>query len=79
MGMLVFVMQPNAFFASINLSLDYLNVAKEAETVRVEAEVVKKGRNIFSVEGRLYNQAGKLAVKASSNLFNSHLKAKPNN
>jgi acyl-coenzyme A thioesterase 13 len=75
-GALVFSLDNDYFFTTVNLAVDYLSSAKAGEKVRLKAEVVKAGKNIVHCECRLYNQEGKLLTKSISNLAKTHIPAK---
>lgn len=55
-------------FATINLQVDYLSAAKEAEVLRGEGVVVKAGKTVIHAEAKLYNLQERVIAKASSNL-----------
>jgi uncharacterized protein (TIGR00369 family) len=68
LGTAVFSLGNAHFYATVNLSIDYLDTAYLGETVTVRARVVRQGKNIVNVEGRVYNAHHKLLAKASANL-----------
>jgi acyl-coenzyme A thioesterase 13 len=76
MGALVFSLNNDYFFTTVNLAIDYLSSAKLNETVSVKAEVIKEGKNIIHCESRLYNKEGKLLAKSISNLAKTHIPAR---
>jgi acyl-coenzyme A thioesterase 13 len=76
MGALVFSLNNEYFFTTVNLAIDYLSSAKANETVKVKAEVIKAGKNIIHCESRLYNMEGKLLAKSISNLAKTHIPTK---
>lgn len=61
-------------YTSINLSVDFLNPARLGEVITAEANVVRAGRNIIHVEGRIANADGKLIAKCSTNLAQTGVK-----
>ena len=81
MGMTVYSLGRDAFFATINLSLDFLGTAKVGEKVIARSQVVKAGRSVVFMAAQLENESGKVLAKSSSNLVNSsysYTKEKPN-
>jgi acyl-coenzyme A thioesterase 13 len=73
MGALVFSLNNEFLFTTVNLAIDYLSSAKIGETVTVKAEVIKAGKNIIHCECKLYNASGKLLTKSISNLAKTHI------
>lgn len=73
MGALVFSLNNEYLFTTVNLAIDYLSSAKIGEKVRVRAEVIKAGKNIIHCECKLYNESGKLLTKSISNLAKTHI------
>jgi uncharacterized protein (TIGR00369 family) len=59
------------FYASINLSMDYLAPARLGERVYARSRVVREGKRLVHVEGtlRLASPTGDLVAKSSSNLI----------
>ena len=76
MGALVFSLNNEYFFTTVNLAIDYLSSAKIGETVTLKAEVIKAGKNIIHCECRIHNAGGKLLAKSISNLAKTHIPAK---
>ena len=76
MGALVFSLNNEFLFTTVNLSVDYLSSAIIGEKVNLKAEVIKDGKNIIHCECRLYNQQGKLLTKSISNLAKTHIPAR---
>jgi acyl-coenzyme A thioesterase 13 len=73
-GLLVFTLGREYSYTSVNLNMDFLNPARLGETLTAEAVVVRAGRNIIHVEGRITNEAGKLIAKCSTNLVQTGVK-----
>jgi len=73
-GMLVFALGREYGYTSVNLNMDFLNPARQGETLTAEARLIRAGRNIIHVEGRLTNAEGKLIAKCSTNLVQTGLK-----
>ena len=61
-------------YTSINLSVDFLNPARLGETLMAEANVVRAGRNVIHVEGRITNAEGKLIARCNTNLVQTGVK-----
>ncbi len=68
-GIAVYSLHNEAPYATVNLNVDFLASSRPGETVTVKAKVIRKGRNIAHAEGHMYNAAGKLLAKATSNLL----------
>lgn len=72
MGMTVYSLGKDAFFASVNLNVDYLRPAKVGETVLVKSEIIKDGHTIVHAECVITNQEGKIVAKSVSNLVRTN-------
>jgi acyl-coenzyme A thioesterase 13 len=72
MGALVFSLNNEFLFTTVNLNIDYLSSAKIGEKVIVKGTVIKAGKNIVHCECKLYNTEGKLLTKSCSNLAKTH-------
>lgn len=73
-GLTVFALGREYGYTSVNLNMDFLNPARLGETLTAEAVVVRAGRNIIHLEGRLTNEAGKLIAKCTTNLVQTGVK-----
>lgn len=73
-GILVFAMGREYGYTSVNLNMDFLNPARQGETLTAETRLIRAGRNIIHVEGRITNAEGKLIAKCSTNLVQTGLK-----
>ena len=73
-GLTVFALGREYAYTSVNLSVDFLNPARLGETLTAEAMVVRAGRNIIHLEGRITNEAGQLIAKCSTNLVQTGMK-----
>jgi uncharacterized protein (TIGR00369 family) len=60
--------RPN-HFVTVNLNIDFLSSAREGEILFAEGKIVRPGKNVLHGESKIYNSAGKLLAKSSSNLF----------
>jgi uncharacterized protein (TIGR00369 family) len=68
MGFTVFVLDDESFYASINLSIDFLASARIGEEVIGATRVIRRGRRVVNVEGTLSRPDGTLIARATSNL-----------
>lgn len=68
MGMLLSLHGGKHFFATINLTVDYLASAKPGDTLTATARVVRAGGRLAHAEAALHNAQGTLVAKAASNL-----------
>lgn len=67
-GLTVFSMGNEAFYASVNLSVDFLFAAKPDEKLIVKSKIVRMGKKIAHAEGEIRNQAGNIIAKCTTNL-----------
>ncbi|WP_375448275.1 PaaI family thioesterase [uncultured Fibrella sp.] len=73
-GLTVFAMGREYGYTSVNLAMDFLNPARLGDVLLAEANVVRAGRTIIHVEGRITNVDGKLMAKCSTNLIQTGFK-----
>ena len=73
-GLTVFALGCEYGYTSVNLTVDFLSAARLGETLTAEAVVVRAGRNIVHVEGRITSATGKLIAKCSTNLIQTTVK-----
>ncbi|WP_370721818.1 PaaI family thioesterase [Fibrella aquatica] len=73
-GLTVFALGREYGYTSVNLTVDFLNAARLGEILTAEATIVRAGRNIIHVEGRIDNADGKLIAKCSTNLVQTTVK-----
>lgn len=73
-GLTVFALGREFGYTSVNLTMDFLNAARLGETLTAEANIVRAGRNIVHLEGRITNADGKLIAKCSTNLIQTGVK-----
>lgn len=73
-GLTVFALGREYGYTSVNMNVDFLSAARLGETLTTEAVVVRAGRNIVHVEGRITNATGKLIAKCSTNLIQTTVK-----
>lgn len=74
LGTMVFALGREYAFTSVNLSLDFLHVARINEVITAIAEVVREGKNIIHAEGRIVAADGKVIVKCATNLIQTSVK-----
>jgi len=70
-GMLANAQGRKFFTASINLSVDFLDKAKEGDRILASARMVRGGSNVLNVQGELRSPDGKLIARAHSNLIHT--------
>lgn len=68
MGFTVFLLDDESFFASINLTIDFLASARVGDEVIGATRVIRRGRHVVNVEGTLSRADGTLIARATSNL-----------
>ncbi len=68
MGMTMITVDIDFMYVTVNLYVDFLYGAKAGETVIVESEIIKVGKKIANIEGKLYHSSGKLLAKATCNM-----------
>jgi acyl-coenzyme A thioesterase 13 len=70
MGMLLNVTSlGEGFFATVNLTVDYLGPARLGDVIIATAQINRKGRQIANLEGWLRHTNGKAIAHATSNLL----------
>ena len=74
MGAMIYVTSEEYFYPSVNLSTDFISIVQVGETVRVKAEVIRKGKTVIVAEAKMYNAQEKLIAKCSSNFVKSSIK-----
>ncbi|WP_439559594.1 PaaI family thioesterase [Dyadobacter sp.] len=68
-GTMVFALGREYAFTSVNLNCDFLNPAFPGDVLTAHANIVRVGKNIIHVEGRLTAAEGKIIAKCASNLI----------
>ncbi|WP_310589005.1 PaaI family thioesterase [Dyadobacter crusticola] len=68
-GTMVFALGREYAFTSVNLNCDFLNPAFPGDVLIAHSNVVRVGKNIIHVEGRLTTPEGKIIAKCASNLI----------
>ena len=61
-------------FTSVNLNCDFLNPAVVGDVLVAKSAVIRAGKNIAHVEGRLVNAHGRMIAKCTSNLIQTAFK-----
>jgi acyl-coenzyme A thioesterase 13 len=67
-GATVYSLEKDAFYASVNLNVDFLNPAKEGEVIIARSQVIRNGNTIVHVECQIHNENGDLIAKSVSNM-----------
>ncbi|MEH0156741.1 PaaI family thioesterase [Limibacter armeniacum] len=75
-GLTSYTLDITHFYPTVNLNVDYLSSVKEGDKVVVSTKVIRQGRHVIHIEGKLFSDEGKLLAKASSNLIKSHIEIK---
>ncbi|MEO0565750.1 MAG: PaaI family thioesterase, partial [Chloroflexota bacterium] len=67
-GVTVLTLGKDHFYASVNLTVDFLAMAKRGQIVIVTAKVVRPGKPIINAECMVHNEKGRLIARGTSNL-----------
>lgn len=67
-GMTVAAMGNDSHFVSMNMTTDFLRVAKAGEKVRATSKVIRRGRTVIHVIAQLTNTEGKEISRATQNM-----------
>ena len=73
-GTMVYALGRENGFTSVNLNCDFLNPAVAGDVLVARSEVIRAGKNIIHVEGRLLNERGAIVAKCTSNLIQTGFK-----
>ncbi|GGM76225.1 hypothetical protein GCM10010967_04750 [Dyadobacter beijingensis] len=76
-GTMVYAMGREFGFTSVNLNCDFLNPAVVGDVLVARSAVIRAGRNIVHVEGRLHHADGRIVAKCTSNLIQTAFKLPP--
>jgi acyl-coenzyme A thioesterase 13 len=68
-GITVFSLGTQDFYATVNLSVDFLFSAKPDEKLTVKSKIVRIGKKIAHAEGEIRNEAGNIIAKCTTNLI----------
>ncbi len=74
-GMTVYALGKEFVYVTVSLSIDFLDNAKEGETIYAKTKVIRNGRTLVNAECQLINEAGKILAKGTSNLVATTIKA----
>ena len=69
MGAASFTLGRPTGFATINMSVDYLQSAKEGDIVIGVGKVLRAGKTILHLDSKLFSAENKLLAKATSNMI----------
>lgn len=73
-GTVCLISADDFFYATVNLTVDYLLPAHIGEVLRCTAEVVRLGKTIINVQAELVRPDGKIVARTTSNLINTQIK-----
>jgi acyl-coenzyme A thioesterase 13 len=73
-GTLVYALGKEFAYASVNLNCDYLHPAKPGDTLQVVGKVVRAGKTIVHVEGRIIGPDDLVIAKCTSNLTQTNFR-----
>jgi uncharacterized protein (TIGR00369 family) len=68
-GMTVFSLHRPQFYASLNLSVDFLSPAYPGQKVWAHTRLVRAGKTVINAECVLRDQAGEIVARGISNLI----------
>lgn len=68
MGMTVFSLGRKDFYATINVSVDFLRPARLGDTVIAKSQVVRAGDSVINITCELAHTDGKTIARCTSNL-----------
>lgn len=74
-GMTVYTLGKEFVYVTVSLTVDFLDNAKEGETIYAKARVIRNGKTLVNVECQLVNEQGKILAKGTSNLVVTSIKA----
>jgi len=69
MGAASFTLGRPTGFATINMSVDYLQPAKTGEIIYGIGKVLRAGKTVLHIESRLLNADNKIIAKATANMI----------
>lgn len=69
MGWAVVTLDLPTRYTTTGLHLDFLRAAKEGETVRAVADIIRQGKRTIYAECSVYSEDGKLVARANSTLI----------
>ena len=74
-GMTAYALGKDFVYVTVSLSIDFLDNAKEGETIYAKTNVIRNGRTLVNVECQLTNESGKILARGTSNLVATTIKA----
>ncbi len=74
-GIAFFSMEPKYVYTTTNLNVNYLFGAREGETVRAKASIIRMGKKIANFECKVYNQEGEVIASSTANLVRTTKRA----
>jgi len=73
-GTMVYALGREFAFVSVNLNCDFLHGAKIGDIITAKSWVVRSGKNIIHVEGKIVDLEGKIIAKCSSNMIQTNFR-----
>lgn len=73
-GMMIFMLNREYAYVSINLNCDFLNPAPLGTVLRAQAKVIRAGKTVIHCEAKIINQEGKIIAKCSTNMTQTSVK-----
>jgi len=73
-GTVCLISADDFFYATVNLTVDYLQPALVGEVLTCSAEVIRLGKTIINVHAELKRADGKIVARTTSNLINTQIK-----
>jgi acyl-coenzyme A thioesterase 13 len=72
-GMTVYSLGGESYFVSVNLSVDFLGMARAGEKVFARSKIVRKGRQVINGVCELFNEKGVMISRGTSNLVRTNV------
>lgn len=73
-GAMVFTLNREYAYTSVNLNVDFLHAARLGDVVTVTAEVVRAGKNIIHCTGEIRAADSKIIAKGATNLIQTSVR-----
>ncbi len=73
-GILVFTLNREFGFTSVNLNVDFLSPARLGEVITAEARIIRAGKNIIHLESTIRATDGRIVAKSATNLIQTSVK-----
>lgn len=74
LGTIVYALGREFAYTSVNLNCDFLNPAQLGEIIVAKGIVIRAGKNVVHVEGKIIDNTGRIIAKCASNLIQTSLK-----